>query len=143
MSVKKFRISTRNSGRYRTVWICVYDTVEEMRKAGMRHDTRMGFTVDPGYFDKAYGLTQSFQVVLFDEDGKVAKRRPGAGFIRLFSSELRTGIISHEATHMAVAIYQQDVARTIPDMKREERLCYLVGDITSKIVNGLYKLKLL
>jgi len=44
---------------------------------------------------------------------------------------------------MAVAIYQQDVARTVPDMEREEKLCYLVGDITQKIVDKLYKLKLL
>jgi len=115
--------------------------VEELRRAGERHSKRIGSN-ETG-FDKAYGLSQALEFVRLGASGRVTKRHPDAGFIRLLKDELRTGIISHEATHMAVAIYKQDVAKTIPDMEREEKLCYLVGDITSSIVNKLYDLEYL
>ena len=40
---------------------------------------------------------------------------------------------------MALAIYQQDIQKTIPDMERQEKLCYLVGHIMQKVVDGLYR----
>lgn len=138
--MKMFRISTRNSGRLRTINVWVYDTVEELRTAGERHSKRIGSN-ETG-FDQAYGLTQSFTGVRVYESG-ATRRDPRAGHIRLCKQHLLTGIISHESTHMAVAIYREDVGKTIPDMEREEKLCYLVGDICSKIVNRLYALEYL
>lgn len=137
---KQFQISTRNSGRYRTIQICVYDTVKELREAGLKHSEKYGGA--SGGMDNVHGLCQSYDKIDVYDSGKV-RRKPPAGFIRLYRKGLRTGIIAHEATHMAVAIYKQDVAKTIPDMDREERLCYLVGDITRQIVNKLYKYNLI
>lgn len=136
----QFQISTRNSGRLRTVKVSVYETLEELREAGVRHSKRIGSN-ETG-FDAAYGLAQSVDMVHVYESGRV-KRLPFAGHIRLWAGALRTGIITHECTHMAVAIYKQDVAKTIPDMDREERLCYLVGDLSARLVNRLYHYKLI
>lgn len=137
----QFQISTRNTGRLRTVQVCVYDTVEELRQAGVKHAQQFTPDITEG-FDAAYGLAQSFDKIHVYQSGKV-KRLPPAGFIRLWKGALRTGIITHECTHMAVAIYKQDIAKTIPDMEREEKLCYLVGDLSARLVNRLYHYKLL
>lgn len=136
----QFQISTRNSGRKRTIQVCIYDTVKELREAADKHNKRIGNT-ETG-LDKAHGLCQSLERVFVYDSGRI-RRTPTAGFIRLYKPALKTGIIAHEATHMAVAIYKQDVQKTIPDMDREETLCYLVGDITSQIVRGIYKYNLL
>lgn len=141
MAYKRFRISTRNSGRLRTIWVWAYDTVQEMRAAGVAHAAKIN-SGETG-FDKAYGLSQLLEYVHLNSSGRATRRYPDAGHIRLCRIGLRMGVITHEATHMAIAIYQQDVQKTIPDMEREEILCYLVGDISSKIVKKLYKLQLL
>lgn len=135
-SYKQFQISTRNSGRYRTIQVCVYESVKEMREAGAEYNSS---SVEE--MGKVWGLCQAYYKERLD--GKHWVKSPEAGYIRLVKDACRTGIIAHEATHMAVAIYQQDIQRTIPDMDREERLAYLVGDITSEIVKGLYKYKLI
>lgn len=137
----QFQISTRNSGRKRTVQVCVYDTVDELREAGRAHSKQITPDITEG-FDNAYGLCQSHDRIKVYESGAI-RRMPDAGFIRLWKGALRTGIITHECTHMAVAIYKQDVAKTIPDMDREEKLCYLVGDLSARLVNKLYEKKLL
>lgn len=139
-SVKQFQISTRCSGRLRIIQVCVYDTVEEMRKAGERHSKSIG-SGSIG-LDKCWGLCQSFDKELIYSDGRV-ERSPQAGFIRLVKEALKMGIITHEATHMAWGIYRDDVQKTIPDMEREEKLCYLVGDIASQITKRLYKYNLI
>lgn len=91
---------------------------------------------------RVYGLVQTADWAHVSPGGQV-RRLPAVGYMRLCRKAVGVGTISHEAAHIAVAIYRHDVAKTIPDMKREERLCYLVGDITQKIVAGLYRHKVL
>lgn len=128
-----FQISTRNSGRYRSIQVHVYDSVAELRKAGGRYRTRLGMG-SKGTLRKVHGLTFALELEYVFASG-ATRRHPAAGHILLYTPGLRIGIISHEATHMAWSIYQQDIQKTIPDLRREEMLCYLVGDITRKIVN--------
>ena len=145
-----FQVSTRNSGRLRTIQVCVYDSAEELRKAGRSYEQHCRY-FDPkgalrgspeGGWDNIHGLVQSCQMLRVYKSGRV-RRLPSAGHMRFYRDQLGTGIIAHETAHMAVAIYEEDIGKTIPDMKREEKLCYLVGDIAQRIVDKLYKLKLL
>ena len=138
----RFQVSTRNSGRLRTIQVLVYSTVEEMRKAGEGFRQRNERDCAEGGLEGSHALAQSLQKLRVFKSGRT-RRLPTAGYIRFYLSHLPAGTIVHESTHMAIAIYQQDVARTVPDMEREEKLCYLVGDITQRIVDKLYKLKLL
>ena len=132
----QFQISTRNSGRLRVVQVCIYDTPQELRAAGDRYSHRVEGPGHEKVGNDVHGLAQAVDREYYD--GKRWRKMPDAGFIRLWKGALRTGIITHECTHMAWAIYQQDVQRTIPDMKREETLCYLVGDLSARLVNRLY-----
>lgn len=143
MGVTAFQISTRNSGRLRTVQVRVYDRLSDLRNDGKRWARRVG-DISEG-IDAAYGLCQTFERVRTSDAGRVTHRYPDAGYIRLCRKYLRSGIISHEATHMAVAIYRQDIGKLMPETgtQKNEDLCYLVGDITAKIVDKLYGYKLL
>lgn len=135
MGKLQFQVSTHWTGRKRLFTIIVYDTVKELQKAGERHNYQVG--ISQSGFDNAWGLTQSFDAVNVYESGRV-HRKPKAGYIRFVKGHLGSGLIAHECTHAAIAIYKQDIAKTIPDMEREEKLCYLVGDLMSKIVRKLY-----
>lgn len=132
----KFQVSTRWSGRLRTIKVEVHDTVQEMRAAGEAYSKRLG--LDQDGFVGAHGLAQSADWMSVSAGGRV-RRLPLAGYIRLYKGALAAGLISHEATHIAWAIYKQDIGKTVPDMAREEKLCYLVGDISAKIVHKLYQ----
>lgn len=134
---QQFQISTRNSGRYRSIQIHIYNSVAELRKAGERYCKLLDMS-DDGVVSDAHGLTFGVEKEYVFKSGAV-RRYHAAGHILLYENALRIGIISHEATHMAWSIYQQDVQRTIPDKHREEKLCYLVGDITRQIVNKLVR----
>ncbi len=139
--VQKFQISTRETGRYRSIQVHVYDNVDDLRAAGERYRAKYGMG-GKGTVSKAHGLTFTHEREYVYPSGAVRKH-PDAGHIMLYLDGLRVGIISHEATHMAWSIYQQDVQKTIPDMEREEKLCYLVGDITRQIVNKLIRKSLI
>lgn len=142
MSSVRFQISTRWTGRLRTIQVYVHDTARELRHAGDRYNRSIGSS---SYIGHAVGLCQSsIRERLVDEEWV---RLPDAGTIRFTRNSLKTGVISHEATHMASNIYDQDwrEEHSAPwdDIANEEILAYLVGDITSKIVRKLYALALL
>ncbi len=69
--------------------------------------------------------------------------------IRLWTGQLTTRTIAHEATHAAAVIYLMDHlpgwhSRARPILMGDnEPLAYAVGDITAEIVRGLYKIGLL
>ncbi len=137
MSAVRFQISTRWTERKRTIQVYVHDTPDELRKAGDAHNRRIG---NESNVDHAVGLCQAEEVEAVIDGEWVAQ--PSAGIIRLSKGALRTGVISHEATHMASNIYDQDWREKHgapwDHIDNEEVLAYLVGDITSKIVNRLY-----
>jgi hypothetical protein len=137
--MKQFQISTRNSGRLRTVQVCIHDSLEDMRAAANRLNKRIGSEEKLG--SNVHGLCQKYTREKYVNKKWV--KLPDAGFIRLYRGALRTGIVTHECTHMAWGIYQEDIQKTIPDMEREERLCYLVGDLSSKLVGKLYHYRMI
>lgn len=150
MATVKFQISTRNSGRLRTIQVYVYATKKHMERAGCHNHEYCGkgCVLDPpetradGKIFELHALTQTFLKKTVSKGGLVRRQRP-AGYMRFYRAHISVEVISHEATHMAVWIYKTDVQKTIPDMEREEKLCYLVGDIAQKINDGLYRHKVL
>lgn len=134
-----FQISTRWTGRKRTIQVYVHNTAIDLQKAGARYNKKIGAL---GSIGDAVGLCQSFRRETLVNGEWIQK--PDAGIIRLTKNALTTGVISHEAAHMASNIYEHDWLESHgapwEDIENEEILAYLVGDITSKIVRKLYRL---
>jgi len=135
----RFQISTRNSGRLRTVQVCIYDTREALERAGNRYQDKNGYEERVG--GAMHGLAQTHWREM--QVGKRWVKMPDAGYIRLWKGALRTGIITHECSHVAIAIYEQDVAKTFKHHENNETFCYILGDLAAKLVNGLYRHKLI
>lgn len=139
----KFQISTRWTERKRIIQVYVYDTVKELREAATKYDEWVGNAYTS--FNNTHAITTSFQTEKII-NGEWQKT-PKAGLIRFYKGGLWAGVISHEATHMAVSIYGDDWlekhGEPYEDMDNQEILAYLVGDITSKIVSKCYEKNLL
>lgn len=63
--------------------------------------------------------------------------------ISLIEGHLGAGIVSHEAAHAAVHIWLLLMGRKQLRDTNDEPFAYVLGDITRKIYNGLYRLKIL
>lgn len=131
----RFQCSTTASGRRRTVQVHVYDDVERMRRAASQWRAK-----PDSHYDRAEGVTHCVERRRYEPDGTVVIH-PSAGIIRLWTGRLTTEVVAHEAAHMACGIYRMDHNGNDPneDMEDEEVLCYLVGELTRGIVNGLYR----
>lgn len=136
-----FRATTRHSGRRRTVVVKVYDDLAEMRAAAQAYADRTG-TSAPGSFGDAHGVTHAYQSLSIGADGQVVSQSDTAALVRFWRQRLGTGVVTHEATHAAAAIYEQDWlpgnGSVHDSLANEEVLCYLVGDLASRIVKRLY-----
>lgn len=136
-----FRVTTRFSGRRRKVTVKVYDDLADMQAAAEAYAQRSG-TSPPGNFGDAHGVTHAYQTITIGSDGSVEATSESAALIRFWRQRLGTGVVTHEAAHAAAAIYEQDwlpERGTIHDcLDNEETYCYLIGDLTSRIVKRLY-----
>lgn len=136
-----FRVSTRWSGRKRTVAVKVYDDLADLRAAADAYAQRTGSSA-PGNFGEAHGVTHAFQILTIGSDGQVASQSESAALIRLWRQRLGTGVVTHEAAHAAAAIYEQDWlpehGHIHDNIDNEEVHCYLIGDLASRIVGRLY-----
>lgn len=139
--MKSFRVSTRHSGVRRIVRVTVYPDVERLRQVAHRYRSPYAYT-DPDLFSRALAVTHAVEIYHIGADGS-EKRSPVAAHIRLFEGALGTGVVTHEVTHAALAIYGQDCLEkegpVHEDLPQEEILCYLVGDLAARIVNKLYE----
>lgn len=134
-------VSTRVSGRKRTVRVLVYDTLADLRAAADRHRRLVEGEDEPGYFSHALAVAHSFETYRFAEDGTEVRGAP-AGIIRYWRGRLGTSVVVHEAVHIAAGIYRQDWAPehgpVDEDMDNEEILCHLVDDLARRIVDRLH-----
>lgn len=128
--IVRFQISTRRSGEYRTVRVCVYDNLGQLRN----HAEAWGrkYSDAPlGYFDEALGVAHR----------RNGTKRTSAGIIRLWRGALGAGLIAHEVTHLALGIYQHDCNKSLHKIENEEILCYLIGELNAKLCAALWKRK--
>lgn len=142
----RFRVATRSaeysdeaqaSGTRRNIYVHIYDDVNEMRAA---HAMALGKgleTLDHCAGGMAAQTTHGYHW---------SKPDPGPVLvIRLWTGQLTTRTIAHEATHAAGVIYFMDHLRGWNSRARgimlgdNEPLCYAVGDITADIILQLYK----
>jgi hypothetical protein len=138
-----FRVSTRKSGARRFVRVSVYDNPEELRRAADRYTKRVGVYA-AGEFKEAHGVTHSFERLLVTSEGELeSPENSTAAHIRLHKDALATVVVTHEVAHAALAIYNQDVLRrdgpVHQDMENEEIICYLIGDLSARVVDRLYR----
>lgn len=137
--IERFRVATRASGIRRQVFVHIYDDLEQLKR---EHCKARDVTYDPDA-DIAGGVVtqQGFRWPTPEYTPIVV--------MRLWTGQLTTKTVAHEAVHAASTFYFMDGipgwdsrARTFL-MGDHEMLAYLVGDITSDVIKQLYKLKLL
>ncbi|MGE3463908.1 MAG: hypothetical protein AB7I04_18520 [Pseudomonadales bacterium] len=122
------------TGYRRVVSVVVYDTVEELQVAAARYRRE-----EPGFFAQAQAVTQPRVHLSIAADGS-ERRYDGCGVVRLVKGQ-GAGILAHEMTHMALAIYRDDMGRaSLRNMKNEETLCHIVSDLVIAANRKLWEL---
>ena len=140
MPFTRFRVATRASGIRRQVWVHVYENRAEMHQAHYRA------------LEKPYNPDDDVAGgVVFTGGWRWPKPANGHPVVtmRLWTGQLTTRTIAHEATHAACALYAADVMPGWDSRQRalvlgdNEALAYLIGDISAEVIAGLYRLKFL
>lgn len=139
--IARFRVATRATGIRRQVWVHVYDDQQQMAKA---HTEARGKVYDPKDDiggGVVYQTTHGFPWPQPD---------PGPVLVmRLWTKQLTTRTVAHEATHAAAAMFFMDCLAGWDSRARavllgdHEPLAYAVGDISSEVISNLYRLGLL
>lgn len=135
--IARFRVATRATGVRRTIHVHVYDDRDELRSAHAKYRDREPVEDVGG----AVVITSGFR-------WPRPETQPGIVML-LWTGQLTTRTIAHEATHAAAYLaFMDDLtgwdsrARTylIGD---HEPMAYAVGDIASEVIRNLYRLRLL
>ncbi|MFF9565745.1 hypothetical protein ACF1AJ_20520 [Leifsonia sp. NPDC014704] len=137
--VARSRVATRATGIRRQVFVHVYDDQAELARA---HAEARDRAYDPDD-DVAGGVAiqQGFQWPRPETTPVVA--------MRLWTGQLTTRTIAHEATHAAAAFYFMDCVAGWDSRARahlmgdHEPLAYLIGDLAAEVTAELYRLGLL
>lgn len=145
----EFQVSTKHTGQRRRIKVFVYDTVEQLKRATRKRDGFYGFVQEPQWYEQMAATTNSLSLVPVGEDPKGDGPSTPYITIRLSKDKLHqypTEIITHESTHAALYLYKHDCQDEVEgdevvlqDLEKEEMLCYLVGEISRKVVNKLYE----
>lgn len=135
--IARFRVATRACGPRRVVHVHVYDDQERLAR---QHARDRGIPHDP---DTAGGVTIRGGWYWPHPDPQPPI------VMRLWTGQLTTRTIAHEALHAAAFIALMDAlpgwdsrARTLL-IGDNEPLAYAVGDIAAEVVRNLYRLRLL
>jgi hypothetical protein len=134
-AVTRFRVTTTATGRRRTVLVCVYDDVEDMRRVATATDGQ-----DHSRADGTCHLLGGWSWPHPDHVPLV---------IRLHREAMYTEVIAHESTHAAVELVFADCLRGWDARARTylrpsfEPIAYAVGEITARIVSRGFALGLI
>lgn len=137
--VARTRVATRATGIRRQVFVHVYDDKAQMARA--HTEARGGVYRPEDDIAGGVAIQQGFPWP-----------RPECTPIvvmRLWTGQLTTRTIAHEATHAAAAFFFMDSVPGWDSRARSlllgdhEPLAYLVGDIAAEVVAELYRLRLL
>jgi hypothetical protein len=138
--IARFRVATRATGTRREVFVHVYDDREELARAHAKTRHREYKPED----DVAGGVsTMTMGYHWPHPDGEVWQ------IMRLWTEQLTTRTIAHEATHAAACLVMYDSmpgwnARLRTFLNGDnEPMAYAVGDITADVIAALYRLKIL
>lgn len=123
--MQRFRVASSALGERETVYVHVYDTLDEMRAAGLAFNgnDQTG----------ALGITQAWT----DENG-----RTQAVVVRLARDHLGTEVSCHEMHHAATALYGAHVGDRISRRAHlnhwNEPMAHLYSDLYASLVRQLY-----
>lgn len=133
--IDRFKVATRATGYRREVFVHIYDDREEMAKA---HQRMRGKTYRPED-DIAGGVASLTRGYHWPHpDGEVWL------VMRLWTGQLTTRTIAHEATHAAACMVMFDALPGWDSRLRtflngdNEVLAYAVGDISADVISKLY-----
>lgn len=121
------RVGSTALGERQYVTVHIYDTLDQMQRAGQRYNGSDTVGVA--------GLCQA----LIDNHGRAVDVR-----VRLARGHLGTRIVSHEMHHAATALYGAAVgdriSRTAHLNHHNEPFAHLYSDLLHRLVDQLYKL---
>lgn len=125
--MQRLRVASRALGERETVYVHVYDTISDMRAAGMAFNGNDQ--------TDALGITQAWTD---DND------RTTAVVVRLARGHLGTTVTSHEMHHAATALYGAHVADR-PSRRAHlnhwnEPFAHLYSDLYGRLIEHLYSL---
>lgn len=137
--IHRFRIATRASGTRRQVFVHIYDDQEELARQHCKARDRQ--------YDPAADIAGG---VVIQQGFRWPKPEYAPVIVmRLWTGQLTTRTIAHEAVHAAAPLYFMDGIPGWDSRARaflvgdHEMLAYLVGDISAEVIKQLYKLRLL
>lgn len=146
----EFQVSTRHTGPKRRIKTFIYPSIEGLSRATRKRDGFYGMVQDEeGYYTRMSAITQYIDAAHIpgDQEPDDADFKPfiTMRFARDRLLERPTEIIAHESTHAALFILRHDQpeAALFDDIEAQEKLCYLTGDITRKVVNKMYEKRIL
>lgn len=142
----EFQVSTKHTGQKRVIKVMIYETIEQLRRACRKRDGFYGVVQEPAWYEQMAATTNCIQAVQVDGDSDPAEDDWRTYITMRLSRDHMNGateIIAHEATHAAIYLFNHDVKNTLDELPDQETLCYLVGDITRKVVNKLYERRVL
>lgn len=136
--IDRFKVATRATGTRREVYVHIYDDRAELARA---HAEARGKTYTPEE-DIAGGLSTMTRGYHWPNPvGEVWL------VMRLWTEQLTTRTIAHEATHAAACMVMFDSMAGWDSRLRtflngdNEPMAYAVGDITAEVVRMLYERK--
>lgn len=137
--IHRFRVATRATGIRRQVFVHIYDDLEELKREHCKAR------------DQPYSPDDDIAGGVVTQQGFRWPQPEVTPIIvmRLWTGQLTTKTVAHEAVHAAAPIYFMDGVPGWHSRARSvligdhEMLAYLVGDISSEVVRHLYRLKLL
>jgi hypothetical protein len=134
--IDRFKVATRATGRRREVFVHIYDDREGLAKA---HALARGKAYEPGG-DVAGGVSSMTRGYHWPHpDGEIWL------VMRLWTDQLTTSTIAHEAFHAAACMTMFDVMPGWDSRLRtflngdNEPTAYAVGDIASEVTRRLYQ----
>lgn len=144
-AARSFRIATEPAGPGRGTWwhVRIYETDLELQDAAHRYATANGAWPDRAGWAGVGGCCQT---ALWREQSsgtwkQILPANKLLGVIRLSREHLTVEVCTHEALHAALAAYRmlvkRDVRLGVGTDDREERLCYIAGELTDQLLGTL------
>lgn len=127
MKTIKFQVSTKWFENICKLKVLVYSSVEEMRAASLKWNGES--------LDHAYGITNKHTRMF----GEKLEKTEHLAIIRLSKTHINAGLVVHEVTHAAAFFFTAEGNKLVEDdIEAEELLCYIVGDLFSKVNRKLH-----
>jgi len=145
----EFQVSTRHTGPSRRIKVFTYPDINGLSQATRKRDGYYGLVQnEEGYYTRMSAITQYIDAAHVTHDDPAEDEFKPFITMRFAKDRLLhrpTEIIAHESTHAALFILRHDApeAALFEDIEAQEKLCYLTGDITRKVVNKMYEKKIL